>query len=121
MPQTLTSPAHSELILKKPLSCCAEPMASRALAQERVQALRQQQHPGATRVCWACWRAGSRRPMTMAGPAAPLVAPCWMCCATQDLGVLATVVRYSVVSGGRRAGAGLHRCRGPGPAGSQGG
>ena len=46
MPQTLTSPAHSELILKKSrFLCCVEPMASRALAQERVQALRQQ-HPG---------------------------------------------------------------------------
>ena len=104
MPQTLTSPAHSELILKKSrFLCCVEPMASRALAQERVQALRRQ-HPGATHVCWALLAGGQSAANDDGEPGGTAGRPMLDVLRHQDLeGVLATVVRYF---GGGKLGAG---------------
>ena len=104
MPQTLTSPARSELILKKSrFLCCVEPMASRALAQERVQALRQQ-HPGAAHVCWALLAGGQSAANDDGEPGGTAGRPMLDVLRHQDLeGVLATVVRYF---GGVKLGAG---------------
>ncbi len=104
MPQTLSAPAHSELIIKK--SCfigCVQPMADRASAQAAVDAL-WKQHPGAAHVCWALLAGGQSAAVDDGEPGGTAGRPMLDVLRHQDLeGVLATVVRYF---GGVKLGAG---------------
>lgn len=104
MPQTLSAPAHSELLIKKSRFIgCVQPMGDRAAAQAVVQQLRQQ-HPGAAHVCWALLAGGQSAAVDDGEPGGTAGRPMLDVLRHQDLdGVLATVVRYY---GGVKLGAG---------------
>ena len=104
MPQTLSAPAHSELLIKKSRFIgCVQPMSDRASAQAVVQQLRQQ-HPGAAHVCWALLAGGQSAAVDDGEPGGTAGRPMLDVLRHQDLeGVLATVVRYY---GGVKLGAG---------------
>lgn len=104
MPQTLSAPAHSELLIKKSRFIgCVQPMRDRATAQAVVQQLRLQ-HPGAAHVCWALLAGGQSAAVDDGEPGGTAGRPMLDVLRHQDLeGVLATVVRYY---GGVKLGAG---------------
>lgn len=104
MPQTIASPVHNEIILKKSrFICCVQPMQDRASAQAVVDAL-WQEHPGAAHVCWALIAGGQSAAVDDGEPSGTAGRPMLEVLRHQDLeGVLATVVRYF---GGVRLGAG---------------
>ncbi len=104
MPQTLSAPAHSELLIKKSRFIgCVQPMTDRAEAQNVVTALRAQ-HPGAAHVCWALLAGGQSAAVDDGEPSGTAGRPMLDVLRHQDLeGVLATVVRYF---GGVKLGAG---------------
>jgi uncharacterized YigZ family protein len=104
MPQTLATPAHSELLIKKSRFIgCVQPMANRASAQAAVDAL-WKQHPGAAHVCWALLAGGQSAAVDDGEPSGTAGRPMLDVLRHQDLeGVLATVVRYF---GGVKLGAG---------------
>ncbi|MBS0292835.1 MAG: YigZ family protein [Proteobacteria bacterium] len=104
MPFTLSTPVHSELIIKKSRFIgCVQPMADRASAQAVVDTLRQQ-HPGAAHVCWALLAGGQSAAVDDGEPGGTAGRPMLDVLRHQDLeGVLATVVRYF---GGVKLGAG---------------
>lgn len=104
MPQTLATPVHSELIIKKSRFIgCVQPVADRAAAQAIVAAL-WAQHPAATHVCWALLAGGHSAAVDDGEPSGTAGRPMLEVLRHQDLeGVLATVVRYY---GGIQLGAG---------------
>ena len=104
MPQTLSAPAHSELLIKKSRFIgCVQPMRDRATAQAVVQQLRLQP-PGAAHVCWALLAGGQSAAVDDGEPGGTAGRPMLDVLRHQDLeGVLATVVRYY---GGVKLGAG---------------
>jgi len=104
MPQSLTIPSTSELLIKKSRFIgCVQPVADRAAAQQVVAALRAQ-HPAATHVCWALLAGGHSAAVDDGEPSGTAGRPMLEVLRHQDLdGVLATVVRYF---GGINLGAG---------------
>ena len=104
MAMTLHTPAHSDLSIKKSRFIgCVEPMADRAGALARVNALRAQ-HPGAAHVCWALLAGGQSAAVDDGEPGGTAGRPMLAVLRHQELdGVLATVVRYF---GGVKLGAG---------------
>ena len=104
MPQTLSAPAHSELVIKKSRFIgCVQAVADRASAQAVVDALRKE-HPGAAHVCWALLAGGQSAAVDDGEPSGTAGRPMLDVLRHQDLeGVLATVVRYF---GGVKLGAG---------------
>ncbi|QOL51632.1 IMPACT family protein [Massilia litorea] len=104
MRQTLTSPVHHELIIKKSrFIACVQPMTDRASAQAVVAGLRAQ-HPQAAHVCWALLAGGQSAAVDDGEPSGTAGRPMLDVLRHQDLeGVLATVVRYF---GGIKLGAG---------------
>lgn len=104
MPQTLATPVHSELIIKKSRFIgCVQPMHERAGAQKVVADL-WAQHPGARHVCWALLAGGQSAAVDDGEPSGTAGLPMLNVLRHQDLeGVLATVVRYF---GGVKLGAG---------------
>lgn len=104
MPQTIASPVHHELIIKKSrFICCVQPMADRTSAQAVVDTL-WQAHPGAAHVCWALLAGGQSAAVDDGEPSGTAGRPMLEVLRHQDLeGVLATVVRYF---GGVKLGAG---------------
>jgi len=101
---TLSSPAHSELIIRKSRFIgCVRPMSDRAGAQAHVAALRAL-HPGAAHVCWALLAGGHSAAVDDGEPGGTAGRPMLDVLRHQDLeSVLATVVRYF---GGVKLGAG---------------
>lgn len=101
---TLSTPAHSELLIRKSRFIgCVEPMADRPAAQQRVAALRAA-HPGAAHVCWALLAGGQSAAVDDGEPGGTAGRPMLDVLRHQQLdGVLATVVRYF---GGIKLGAG---------------
>ena len=104
MPQTLTAPAHHELLIKKSrFIACVQPVTDRASAQAVVASLRAQ-HPQAAHVCWALLAGGQSAAVDDGEPSGTAGRPMLDVLRHQDLeGVLATVVRYF---GGVKLGAG---------------
>ncbi len=104
MPQTLSAPAHSEIVIKKSRFIgCVQPMADRASAQAAVDAL-WKQHPDAAHICWALLAGGQSAAVDDGEPGGTAGRPMLDVLRHQDLeGVLATVVRYF---GGVKLGAG---------------
>jgi uncharacterized YigZ family protein len=104
MPQTITAPVHSELLIKKSRFIgCVQPIADRAAAQQVVAGLREQ-HPGAAHVCWALLAGGHSAAVDDGEPSGTAGRPMLDVLRHQDLeAVLATVVRYF---GGVKLGAG---------------
>ncbi|HTH95005.1 MAG TPA: YigZ family protein [Rhodocyclaceae bacterium] len=104
MPQTIATPAHSDLIIKKSRFIgCVQPVANRAEAQAIVAAL-WTQHPGAAHVCWALLAGGQSAAVDDGEPGGTAGRPMLDVLRHQDMdGVLATVVRYY---GGVKLGAG---------------
>jgi len=104
MPQTLTTPVHHELLIKKSrFIACVQPMTDRASAQAVVASLRAQ-HPQAAHVCWALLAGGQSAAVDDGEPSGTAGRPMLDVLRHQDLeGVLATVVRYF---GGVKLGAG---------------
>jgi uncharacterized YigZ family protein len=104
MPQTIHTPVHHELIIKKSrFISCVQPMADRAAAQKVVARLRAE-HPGAAHVCWALLAGGQSAAVDDGEPSGTAGRPMLDVLRHQDLeGVLATVVRYF---GGVKLGAG---------------
>ena len=104
MPQTIASPVHHELIIKKSRFIgCVQPMPDRAHAQAVVDAL-WQAHPGAAHICWALLAGGQSAAVDDGEPSGTAGRPMLDVLRHQDLeGVLATVVRYF---GGVKLGAG---------------
>jgi uncharacterized YigZ family protein len=104
MAQTLVSPAHSELLIKKSRFIgCVQPMSDRASAQAVVDAL-WKAHPGAAHVCWALLAGGQSAAVDDGEPSGTAGRPMLDVLRHQELeGVLATVVRYF---GGVKLGAG---------------
>jgi len=104
MPQTIASPVHSELLIKKSRFIgCVQPMTDRGEAQNVVAELRAQ-HPGAAHVCWALLAGGQSAAVDDGEPGGTAGRPMLEVLRHQDLeGVLATVVRYF---GGVKLGAG---------------
>jgi uncharacterized YigZ family protein len=104
MPQTIASPAHFELVIKKSrFIACVQPMPDRAGAQQVVASLRAE-HPGAAHVCWALLAGGQSAAVDDGEPSGTAGRPMLDVLRHQDLeGVLATVVRYF---GGVKLGAG---------------
>ena len=104
MPQTLRSPASSDLLIKKSRFIgCVQPMTDRSSAQAVVEALRRE-HPGAAHVCWALLAGGQSAAVDDGEPSGTAGRPMLDVLRHQDLeGVLATVVRYF---GGVKLGAG---------------
>lgn len=104
MPQTLSAPADSELLIRKSRFIGrVEPVADRAAAQRIVAGLRSQ-HPGAAHVCWALLAGGQSAAVDDGEPSGTAGRPMLDVLRHQDLeGVLATVVRYF---GGVKLGAG---------------
>ena len=95
MPQTLRSPASSDLLIKKSRFIgCVQPMTDRSSAQAVVEALRRE-HPGAAHVCWALLAGGQSAAVDDGEPSGTAGRPMLDVLRHQDLeGVLATVVRY---------------------------
>ena len=104
MPQSLTTPSSSELLIKKSRFIgCVQPVADRAAAQQVVAALRSE-HPAASHVCWALLAGGHSAAVDDGEPSGTAGRPMLEVLRHQDLdGVLATVVRYY---GGVNLGAG---------------
>jgi uncharacterized YigZ family protein len=104
MPQTILTPVHHELVIKKSrFIACVQPMPDRAGAQKIVAALRSE-HPGAAHVCWALLAGGQSAAVDDGEPSGTAGRPMLDVLRHQDLeGVLATVVRYF---GGVKLGAG---------------
>lgn len=104
MAQTLASPAHSELNIKKSRFIgCVQPMRDRASAQATVDAL-WKQHPAAAHICWALLAGGQSAAVDDGEPSGTAGRPMLDVLRHQELeGVLATVVRYF---GGVKLGAG---------------
>lgn len=104
MPQTILTPVHHELIIKKSrFIACVQPMPDRAGAQKIVAALKAE-HPGAAHVCWALLAGGQSAAVDDGEPSGTAGRPMLDVLRHQDLeGVLATVVRYF---GGVKLGAG---------------
>lgn len=104
MPQSLTTPSTSELLIKKSRFIgCVQPVADRAAAQQVVAALRSQ-HPAAAHVCWALLAGGHSAAVDDGEPCGTAGRPILEVLRHQDLDcVLATVVRYY---GGVNLGAG---------------
>lgn len=104
MPQTLSSAAHSEILIKKSrFIACVQPVTDRAAAQQVVAGLRAG-HPGAAHVCWALLAGGQSAAVDDGEPSGTAGRPMLDVLRHQDLeGVLATVVRYF---GGVKLGAG---------------
>ena len=104
MAQTLASPAHSELIIKKSRFIgCVQPMRDRASAQAVVDAL-WKEHPAAAHICWALLAGGQSAAVDDGEPSGTAGRPMLDVLRHQELeGVLATVVRYF---GGVKLGAG---------------
>jgi uncharacterized YigZ family protein len=104
MPQTITAPVHSDLLIKKSrFITCVQPMTDRAAAQKVVAEL-WAQHPGAAHVCWALLAGGQSAAVDDGEPSGTAGRPMLDVLRHQDLeGVLATVVRYF---GGVKLGAG---------------
>lgn len=104
MPFTLSSPAHSDLSIKKSRFIgCVQPMPDRASAQAHVDAL-WKLHPGATHICWALLAGGQSAAVDDGEPGGTAGRPMLDVLRHQDLeGVQATVVRYF---GGVKLGAG---------------
>lgn len=104
MSQTIASPVHHELVIKKSrFLCCVQPMQDRASAQAVVDTL-WQEHPGAAHVCWALLAGGQSAAMDDGEPSGTAGRPMLEVLRHQELeGVLATVVRYF---GGVKLGAG---------------
>lgn len=104
MPNTILTPSHSELIIKKSRFIgCVQPVRDRATAKQIVESLRVK-HPGANHVCWALMAGGQSAAVDDGEPSGTAGRPMLDVLRHQDLeGVLATVVRYF---GGVRLGAG---------------
>ncbi|MYN05418.1 DUF1949 domain-containing protein [Pseudoduganella sp. DS3] len=104
MPQTIASPATSELLIKKSRFLgYIHPVADRAAAQAIVARLRAA-HPGAAHVCWALLAGGQSAAVDDGEPGGTAGRPMLDVLRHQDLeGVLAAVVRYY---GGVKLGAG---------------
>ncbi|RMX08644.1 YigZ family protein [Corticibacter populi] len=104
MRQTLKSPAHSELVIKKSrFIACVQPVEGRAQAQQVVLEL-WRQHPEARHVCWALMAGGESAAVDDGEPSGTAGRPMLEVLRHQHLeGVLATVVRYF---GGVKLGAG---------------
>ncbi len=104
MPFTLSTPAHSDLLIKKSRFIgCVQAVPDRAAAQAVVNGLRAQ-HPGAAHVCWALLAGGQSAAHDDGEPGGTAGRPMLEVLRRQDLdGVLATVVRYF---GGVKLGAG---------------
>ncbi|MBY0242543.1 MAG: IMPACT family protein [Burkholderiaceae bacterium] len=104
MPQTIITPVHHELIIKKSrFIACVQPMTDRAAAQAVVAQL-WAQHPGAAHVCWALLAGGQSAAVDDGEPSGTAGRPMLDVLRHQDLeGVQATVVRYF---GGVKLGAG---------------
>lgn len=104
MPDTLASPADSELLIKKSRFLGrVQPVPDRAAALRIVAALRAE-HPGAAHVCWALLAGGQSAANDDGEPSGTAGRPMLDVMRHQDLdGVLATVVRYF---GGVKLGAG---------------
>lgn len=104
MAQTLASPAHSELLIKKSRFIgCVQPMRDRASAQAVVDAL-WKEHPAAAHICWALLAGGQSAAVDDGEPSGTAGRPMLDVLRHQELeGVLATVVRYF---GGVKLGAG---------------
>ena len=104
MPQSISSPVESELLIKKSRFLgCVQPVPDRASAQAIVASLREQ-HPGAAHVCWALMAGGHSAAVDDGEPSGTAGKPMLEVLRHQDLeGVLATVVRYY---GGIQLGAG---------------
>ena len=104
MPLTLSSPAHSDLTIKKSRFIgCVQAVPDRAAALAVVAQLRAE-HPGAAHVCWALLAGGHSAANDDGEPGGTAGRPMLEVLRRQDLdGVLATVVRYF---GGVKLGAG---------------
>lgn len=104
MPNTITEPAHSELLIKKSRFIgCVQPVGDRAAAQMIVAQLREE-HPAAAHVCWALLAGGHSAAVDDGEPSGTAGRPMLDVLRHHDLeGVLATVVRYY---GGVKLGAG---------------
>ncbi|WP_028102876.1 IMPACT family protein [Pseudoduganella violaceinigra] len=104
MPQTIISPATSELLVKKSRFLgFVHPAADRAAAQAIVATLRAR-HPDAAHVCWALLAGGQSAAVDDGEPGGTAGRPMLDVLRHQDLeGVLAAVVRYY---GGIKLGAG---------------
>ncbi|MBS1155243.1 MAG: hypothetical protein H6R07_1167 [Proteobacteria bacterium] len=95
MPQSIATPAHSELLIKKSRFLgCVQPVADRVQAQKIVAEL-WAQHPNASHVCWALMAGGHSAAVDDGEPSGTAGRPMLEVLRHQDLeGVLATVVRY---------------------------
>ncbi|WP_374585177.1 YigZ family protein [Pseudoduganella sp.] len=104
MPQTIASPATSELLIKKSrFLAYLHPVPDRAAAQAIVARLRAE-HPAAAHVCWALLAGGQSAAVDDGEPGGTAGRPMLDVLRHQDLdGVLAAVVRYY---GGVKLGAG---------------
>jgi uncharacterized YigZ family protein len=104
MPWTLSTAAHSELLIRKSRFIgCVLPVRGRAAAQQVVADLRAR-HPGAAHVCWALLAGGQSAANDDGEPGGTAGRPMLEVLRHQQLeGVLATVVRYF---GGVKLGAG---------------
>lgn len=104
MPETIQTPVHSELIIKKSRFIgCVQPVANRSEAQAIVAAL-WREHPEAAHVCWALMAGGQSAAVDDGEPSGTAGRPMFEVLRHQQLqGVLATVVRYF---GGVKLGAG---------------
>ena len=101
---SLAHPVTSSLEIRKSrFLACVEPIADRAAAQARVDALRAE-HPGCAHVCWALLAGGHSAAVDDGEPSGTAGRPMLDVLRHQQLdGVLATVVRYF---GGVKLGAG---------------
>lgn len=101
---SLAHPVTSSLEIRKSrFLACVEPIADRASAQARVDALRAE-HPGCAHVCWALLAGGHSAAVDDGEPSGTAGRPMLDVLRHQQLdGVLATVVRYF---GGVKLGAG---------------
>ena len=104
MAHSISSPVHSELLIKKSRFIgCVQPVDGRPAAQVIVAGLRAQ-HPGAAHVCWALLAGGQSAAVDDGEPSGTAGRPMLDVLRHQGLeGVLATVVRYY---GGVKLGAG---------------
>lgn len=95
MPQSIATPVHSELLIKKSRFLgCVQPVADRVQAQKIVAEL-WAQHPNASHVCWALMAGGHSAAVDDGEPNGTAGRPMLEVLRHQDLeGVLATVVRY---------------------------
>jgi uncharacterized YigZ family protein len=104
MQYTLSSPVHSDLLIKKSRFLgCVQPVVDRETAKKIVAAL-WAEHPNAAHVCWALLAGGQSAAVDDGEPSGTAGRPMLEVLRHQGLeGVLATVVRYF---GGVKLGAG---------------